>query len=92
MDNEQLMRDGTTEPVSQDQILRRVGGQGNINFPCSADHEQDWQPHPVDLYSAIRVMTMNTYIHTYIHRLYLLTTTTTDDTAPSAGILKNHLK
>ena len=27
-------------------------GQGNINFPCSADHEQDWQPYPVDPYSA----------------------------------------
>ena len=24
---------------------------GNINFPCSADHEQDWQPYPVDLHS-----------------------------------------
>ena len=23
-------------------------------FRCSADHEQDWQPHPVDPYSAIR--------------------------------------
>ena len=23
------------------------------HFPCSADHEQDWQPYPVDLYSAI---------------------------------------
>ena len=21
-------------------------------FPCSADHEQDWQPYPVDPYSA----------------------------------------
>ena len=48
-----LTRDGTAEPVSQDQILRRVRGQGNIYFPCSADHEQDWQPYPVDLYSAI---------------------------------------
>ena len=19
-----------------------------FHFPCSADHEQDWQPHPVD--------------------------------------------
>ena len=28
-------------------------GQGNINFPCSADDEQDWQPYPVDPYSAI---------------------------------------
>ena len=42
------MRDGTAEPVSRDQILRRVRGQRNGNFPCSADHEQDWQPHPVD--------------------------------------------
>ena len=41
------------EPVSRDQILRHVRGQGNINFPCSADHEQDWQPYPVDPYSAI---------------------------------------
>ena len=37
--------------VSRDQILRRERGQGNVNFPCSADHEQDWQPYPVDPYS-----------------------------------------
>ena len=35
-------------PVSRDQILRRERGQGNINFTCSADNEQDWQPYPVD--------------------------------------------
>ena len=46
-----LARDGTAEPVSRDQILRRERGQGNIYFPCSADHEQDWQPDLVDLYS-----------------------------------------
>ena len=47
-------RDGTTaEPVSRVQILRRERGQGNVHFPCSADHEQDWQPYPVDSYSAI---------------------------------------
>ena len=46
-----LMRDGTAEPVSRDQILRRERGQGNIHFLCSADHEQDWQPYPVDRYS-----------------------------------------
>ena len=46
-----LTRGGTAEPVSRDQILRRKRGQGNINFPCSADHEQDWQPYPVDPYS-----------------------------------------
>ena len=48
-----LTRDGTAEPVSRDQILRHAQRQGNIHFPCSADHEQDWQPYPVDLYSAI---------------------------------------
>ena len=35
-----LTRDGTAEPVSRDQILRREREQGNINFPSSADHEQ----------------------------------------------------
>ena len=34
-----LARDGTAEPVSRDQILRRERGQGNTHFPCSADHE-----------------------------------------------------
>ena len=43
-----LTRDGTAEPVSRDQILRHERGQGNIDFPCSADHEQDWQPYPID--------------------------------------------
>ena len=48
-----LTRDGTAEPVSRDQILRHARGQGNIHFPCSADHEQDWQLYPVDPCSAI---------------------------------------
>ena len=48
-----LTRDWTAGPVSRDQILRHARGQGNIIFPCSADHEQDWQPYPVDPYSAI---------------------------------------
>ena len=43
-----LTRDGTAELVSRDQILRREQGQENTHFPCSADHEQDWQPYPVD--------------------------------------------
>ena len=51
MEMSRLTRDWTAEPVSRDQILRRERGQGNINFPCSADHEQDWQPYPVDPYS-----------------------------------------
>ena len=47
------MRDGTTESVSLDQSLRRERTQqGKYHFPCSTDHEQDWQPDTVDLYSA----------------------------------------
>ena len=57
-----LTRDGAAEPVSRDQILRHARGQGNINFTCPADHEQDWQPYPVDPYSAI------CNDHTYILR------------------------
>ena len=53
MENEQAgTRDGTAEPILRDQILRRERAQGNINFPRSADHEQDWQPYPIDPYSA----------------------------------------
>ena len=48
-----LTRDRMAKPVSRDQTLTRVRGQGNIHFPCSADHEKDWQPYPVDPYSAI---------------------------------------
>ena len=35
-----LTRDRTAEAVLRDQILRRERGQGNIHFPCSADHEE----------------------------------------------------
>ena len=56
-----LTRDGTAEPVSRDQILRHEQGQGNIHFLCSADHEQDWQPYPVDTHFA---NSDGTYIHT----------------------------
>ena len=65
-----LTRDGTAEPVSRDQILRHARGQGNVIFPCSADHEQDWQPYPVDPYlvpgTLLYVMTIHTYIHTTV--------------------------
>ena len=59
-----LTRDGTAEPVSRDQILRRERGQGNINFPCSADHEQEWQSYPIDSYSCYMCD------HTYILNIY----------------------
>ena len=51
MEMSRLTRDWTTKTVSRDQILRHERGQGNINFPCLADHEQDWQPYSVDPYS-----------------------------------------
>ena len=64
-----LTRNGTAEPVSRDKILRHARGQGNIKFPCTADHEQDWQPYLVDAYSAI------CDDHTYIqwHRMTRMT-------------------
>ena len=49
-----LTWDGTAEPNSRDQTLRRQRGQGKSRFPCSADHEQDWQPYSVDAQSAER--------------------------------------
>ena len=56
-----LTRDGTPEPVSRDQILRRERGQQIIHFPCSAaDREQDWQPCPV-----VRAIHTNIVLHTH---------------------------
>ena len=59
-----LTRDGTAEPVSRDQILRRVRGQRVIYFPLSADHEQDWQPGPL-IHTLLYVMTVHKYIYHY---------------------------
>ena len=61
-----LTRDGTAGLVSQDQILRRERGQGNIIFSSSADGVQDWQPYSVDSYSCYMCD------HTYILLLLLL--------------------
>ena len=59
------------EPAPRDKILRRERGQVNVNFPCSADHEQDWQPYPVDPYPCMYVWSSHTYIlHTYIDYYY----------------------
>ena len=69
MEISRLTRDGTAEPVSRDQVLRHARGQGNIHFSCSADHEQDWQPDPVDPYSAI------CDDHTYIYSALFIGTT-----------------
>ena len=61
-----LKLDGAAEPVSRDPILRRERVRGNIHFPCSADHEQDWQPYPVDPHSCYMYdhMTIHTYATT----------------------------
>ena len=65
-------RDGTAEFVSRDQILRHERGQGNINFSCSADHVQDWQPYPVDPYSCY--MCNHTCMRSGSHTQFYLTT------------------
>ena len=66
-----LTRDGTAEPVSRDPILRHARGQGHVHFPCSADHEQDWQPYPVDPYSA-RCDDHTPYILSYLIIIYYI--------------------
>ena len=62
-----LTRDGTAEPVPRDQILRHVlWRQGNNYFLRSADHEQGWQPYPIDPYTLLYVMTIHPIIVLYI--------------------------
>ena len=65
-----LTGDETAEPVSRDQILRRERGQGNIPFPCSTDHVQDWQPYPVDPYSCYICVTIKPNAGTSTFPLY----------------------
>ena len=59
-----LTRDGTAEPVSRDQSFRRERGQGNIHFPCSAEHAQDWQLYPLGPCCSCYVFVFM-YGHTY---------------------------
>ena len=57
-----LTRDETAGIISRDEIMRRERGRGNIRFPCSADHEQDCQPYPVDPYSCYSIcLTMHIF-------------------------------
>ena len=61
MEMSKLTRDGTAEPVSRGQIIRRERGKRIFHFPCSAaDHEQDWQPCPV-----VRAIHTNIVLHTH---------------------------
>ena len=46
-----LTRDGSAEPPSRETKFSGANGYGEIFvFSCSADHEQGWQPYPVDPY------------------------------------------
>ena len=81
MEMSRLTRDGTAEPISRDQILEREREQGKVHFPCPADHVQDWQPYPVNPYSA--AWDDHTYMYTFynsgipltpLHRRILLLT------------------
>ena len=44
-------RDGWTRLARPNSHARTETGEYYV--PCSADHEQDWQPYPVDPYSAM---------------------------------------
>ena len=44
---------GRLNPSRETKFPGTYGDRGTLFFPCSADHEQDWQPYPVDPYSAI---------------------------------------
>ena len=55
MENEQADagRDAGQTRLAGPNYQARTGTAGEKTFPCSADHEQDWQPYPADQYSAI---------------------------------------
>ena len=68
MEMSRLTRDGIAETVSRDQILRHERGQGNINFPCSADHEQYWQAYPTRLIHTLAICVTACYA-TFVYTL-----------------------
>ena len=65
-----LTRDGIAEPSRKKTKLSGANRDRNIFFSCSADHEQDWQPYPVD--ASLAICDGHTDIRKYIHRLGLL--------------------
>ena len=62
-----LTRDGTAEPVSRDQILRHARGQGNIIFPVQLTTSRIGNLTRL-IHTLLYVMTIHTYIHTYVGR------------------------
>ena len=60
-----------SDPVSRGQTPIRKRGEGNIYFPCSGDHEQDWQLYyPFYPYSAM--CNERTYAHLSLLLLLLM--------------------
>ena len=60
-----LTRDGTAEPVSRDQILRHARGQGNVIFSVQLTTSRIGNLTRL-IHTLLYVMTIHTYIHTYI--------------------------
>ena len=55
---------GRLNPSRETKFSGAYGDRGTLFiFPCSADHEQDWQPYPVGPCSAI--CDDHTYTYTY---------------------------
>ena len=54
-------RDGRTRLARANSQART--GTAKYSFPCLVDNEQDWQPYPVDPYSAI----CDAHAHMYIY-------------------------
>ena len=42
---------GLPNPSRETRFSGANADRGMIHFLCSADHEQDWQPYPVDPYT-----------------------------------------
>ena len=64
MEMSRLTRDGTAEPVSRDQILRRERGQGNINFPV-----QPTTSRIDNLTRLIHALAICVTVYTYIYSI-----------------------
>ena len=58
-----LTRDGTAEPVSRDQILRRERGQGNDMFPIQLTTSRIGNLTRL-IYTPAMCVTIHTYVHT----------------------------
>ena len=61
-----LTRNGTAGTcLARPNSQARTGTRDIFIFPCSAHHEQDWQPYPVDPYF-LAICDDHTYMHTNI--------------------------